>query len=155
VIRIAADVSSCNSGAPLQQRATEIKGKALSTCARDILVVDDDALLRGMVAEWLAQVGYSVREAQDGVAALALLRGAPARLLITDMQMPSLNGAETLAIVCREFPTMPVIAMSGQFDSGFGFTREAAIKQGASEVLAKPFSRDDLLALVRAVIDRT
>jgi len=125
----------------------------LSTCASDILVVDDDALLRGMVAEWLSQVGYRVCEAQDGVAALALLRGAPVRLLITDMQMPSLNGAEMLAIVRREFPTMPVIAMSGQFDSGFGFTRETAIKQGATKVLAKPFSRDDLLALVHAVVD--
>ena len=125
----------------------------MSTCASDILVVDDDALLRGMVAEWVTQVGYRVCEAQDGVAALALLRGAPVRLLITDMQMPSLNGAEMLAIVRREFPTMPVIAMSGQFDSGFGFTRETAIKQGATKVLAKPFSRDDLLALVHAVVD--
>jgi DNA-binding response OmpR family regulator len=125
----------------------------LSTCVIDILVVDDDTLLRGMVAEWLTQVGYVVREAQDGVAALALLRGAPARLLITDMQMPSLNGAEMLAIVCREFPTMPVIAMSGQFDSRFGFTRETAIKAGATKVLAKPFSRDDLLMSVRAVVD--
>jgi len=126
----------------------------MSTGASDILVVDDDALLRGMVAEWLTQVGYSVREAQDGIAALALLRGAPARLLITDMQMPSLNGAEMLAVVRREFPTMPVIAMSGNFDSGFGFTRDTAIKQGASEALTKPFSRDDLLTLVRAVVDR-
>jgi len=64
-----------------------------------------------------------------------------------------LNGAEMLAIVCREFPTMPVIAMSGQFDSGFGFTRETAIKAGATKVLAKPFSRDDLLMSVRAVVD--
>ena len=126
----------------------------MSTGASDILVVDDDALLRGMVAEWLTQVGYSVREAQDGIAAIALLRGAPARLLITDMQMPSLNGAEMLAVVRREFPTMPVIAMSGNFDSGFGFTRDTAIKQGASEALTKPFSRDDLLTLVRAVVDR-
>ena len=126
----------------------------MSTGAIDILVVDDDALLRGMVAEWLTQVGYSVREAQDGIAALALLRGAPARLLITDMQMPSLNGAEMLAVVRREFPTMPVIAMSGNFDSGFGFTRDAAIKQGATKVLTKPFSRDDLVTLVRAVVDR-
>ena len=126
----------------------------MGTGASDILVVDDDALLRGMLAEWLTQAGYGVREAQDGVAALALLRAAPARLLITDMQMPSLNGAETLAVVCREFPTMPVIAISGHFDSGFGFTRDTAIKQGASKVLPKPFSRDELLALVRALVDR-
>jgi CheY-like chemotaxis protein len=126
----------------------------MSTGVSDILVVDDDALLRGMMAEWLTQAGYSVREAQDGGAALALLRGAPARLLITDMQMPCLSGAQTLAVVCREFPTMPVIAISGHFDSGAGFTRETVIKQGASKVLTKPFSRDDLLTLVRAVVEK-
>lgn len=126
----------------------------MSTGASDILVVDDDALLRGMVAEWLTQAGYSVREAQDGGAALALLRGAPARLLITDMQMPCLSGPQTLAIVCREFPAMRVIAMSGHFDSDRGFSRDTVIEQGASKVLSKPFSRDDLLTLVRAVIDR-
>ena len=125
----------------------------MSTGASDILLVDDDTLLRGMVAEWLTQIGYSLREAPDGVAALALLRAAPARLLITDMQMPALNGAETLAIVRREFPMLPVIAMSGHFDSGAGFTRDTVIKQGASKVLAKPFSRDDLLTLVRAALD--
>ena len=54
----------------------------------DILVVDDDVLIRSLVAEWLTQAGYSVRQAEHGVAALAMLRTEPADLLITDMQMP-------------------------------------------------------------------
>jgi DNA-binding NtrC family response regulator len=118
----------------------------------DILVVDDDVLLRRMVAEWLSQAGYGVREAEHGGAALALLREAPARLLITDMQMPYLNGPEMLAAVTREFPTMPVIAMSGDFRTSTGFTSETAIRQGARTVLAKPFGRDDLLRLVREAV---
>ena len=118
----------------------------------DILVVDDDVLLRGMVAEWLSQAGYSVREAAHGDAALALLRRAPARLLITDMQMPYLDGAEMLAVVSREFPAMAVIAMSGHFDAGMGFTSDTAIHQGARNVLTKPFGRDDLLRVVREAV---
>ena len=84
-----------------------------------------------------------------------MLRTTPARLLITDMQMPCLNGAETLAAVGREFPAMPVIAMSGHFGSGLGFTRDTAIRQGAHKTLTKPFSRDALLGLVREVVEQT
>jgi CheY-like chemotaxis protein len=118
----------------------------------DILVVDDDILLRGMVAEWLLSAGYSVREAEHGGAAIALLRHSPARLLITDMQMPHLDGAETLAAVRREFPDMPVIAMSGHFDARAGCTPEMALRRGARKVLAKPFSREDLLGVVREIV---
>jgi CheY-like chemotaxis protein len=121
----------------------------------DILVVDDDVLIRSLVAEWLTQAGYSVRQAEHGVAALAMLRSAPACLLITDMHMPCLNGAETLDIVGREFPALPVIAMSGHFGSGLGTTPEMALRQGARKVLAKPFARDDLLGLVREVVGTT
>jgi CheY-like chemotaxis protein len=120
----------------------------------DILVVDDDVLIRSLVAEWLTQAGYSARQAEPGVAALAMLRTEPASLLITDMQMPCLNGAETLAVVRREFPALPVIAMSAQFNFGLGLTPETAVKQGARKVLAKPFARQDLLDLVRAAVDK-
>jgi len=117
----------------------------------DILVVDDDAIFRGMVAEWLTHAGYDVREAEHGGVALALLRSAPARLLITDMQMPYLNGAQTLAVVRLEFPALPVIAMSGHFGSSANVQPDAVLRQGASKVLPKPFSCDDLLRLVREI----
>ena len=121
-------------------------------CVNEILVVDDDTLIRNLVADWLTEAGYGVRQAQNGVAALASLRAAPARLLITDMHMPSLNGAETLAVLSREFPTLPVIAMSGHFSSGLEFSPQTALKLGARKVLAKPFARDDLLAAVRELV---
>lgn len=115
----------------------------------EILVVDDDALMRNLVADWLTEAGYRVRQAQDGTAALAALRATPARLLITDMRMPNLNGAETLAVLSREFPELPVIAMSGDFSSRTGFSPELAVRLGACKALAKPFARDELLAAVR------
>jgi DNA-binding response OmpR family regulator len=117
-----------------------------------ILVVDDDALIRNLVADWLTEAGYGVRQAQNGTAALASLRAAPARLLITDMHMPSMNGAETLVVLSREFPTLPVIAMSGHFSSGLEFSPQTALKLGARKVLAKPFARNELLAVVRQLV---
>jgi CheY-like chemotaxis protein len=121
----------------------------------DILVVDDDVLIRSLVAEWLAAAGYSVREAEHGMAALVMLRVKPARLLITDMHMPCLNGQQTLTVLRREFPALPVIAMSGHFQSGLGFTPEMALQLGARKVLAKPFARQELLDLVREVVGTT
>jgi CheY-like chemotaxis protein len=81
-----------------------------------------------------------------------MLRAAPARLLITDMQMPRLSGAETLAIVGRELPSVRVIAMSAQFGSGRGVLPETALALGACRVLAKPFGHRDLLGLVTEIL---
>jgi len=118
----------------------------------DILVVDDDALTRSLVSDWLAEAGYRVRQAEDGEAALALLRAEPVRLLITDMQMPRLSGAETLAIVRRELPTLRVIAMSAAFGSRKTPSTGTALALGACRVLAKPFTYNDLLTVVREVL---
>jgi len=118
----------------------------------DILVVDDDALTRSLISEWLTQAGYGVRQAEHGEAALAMLRAEPARLLITDMQMPRLNGAETLAVLRRELPALPVIAMSAGFGSKRGASPDVAVRLGARRVLAKPFACQDLLTVVREVL---
>jgi len=118
----------------------------------DILVVDDDALTRGLISEWLAKAGYGVREAEHGEAALAMLRAEPARLLITDMEMPRLSGAETLAVLRRELPTLPVIAMSAGFGSTRSLSAGTALALGARRVLAKPFAFDDLLTAVREAL---
>ena len=121
----------------------------------DILVVDDDALTRSLIRDWLTDAGYKVREAEDGEAALALVRAEPARLVITDMQMPRLNGAETLSILRRERPSLPVIAMSALFDSGCGVGPETVLMLGARRVLTKPFAYQELLTAVREVLGAT
>lgn len=121
----------------------------------DILVVDDDVLTRSLISEWLTAAGYGVRQAEHGEAALAMLRAQPASLLITDMQMPRLNGAETLAVVRRELPTLPVIAMSGGFGSERSVSPDTALRLGACRVLAKPFAYRDLLTVVREVLRNT
>jgi CheY-like chemotaxis protein len=118
----------------------------------DILVVDDDLLTRSLVSEWLTQAGYSVRQAEDGEAALTMLRSEPARLLITDMQMPRLSGAETLAVLRRELPMLPVIAMSASFGSNRNLSAGTALALGACRVLAKPFAYRDLVTAVQEAL---
>ena len=109
-------------------------------------------LTRELVSDWLEQAGYRVGQVEDGEAALAVLRAEPVRLLITDMQMPRLSGAETLAAVQRELPTVRVIAMSAAFDSRHTPSTSTALTLGACRVLAKPFGRQDLLTAVREVL---
>lgn len=118
----------------------------------DILVVDDDALTRSLISEWLTGAGYSVRQAEDGEAALAMLRAERTRLLITDMQMPRLSGAETLAVLRRELPGLPMIAMSARFGSKRSLSAETALKLGACRVLTKPCAYRDLLSAVEEVL---
>jgi CheY-like chemotaxis protein len=120
----------------------------------DVLVVDDDALMRGLVAEWLIDAGYRVRQAENGTNALQMLRSRPAGLLITDMDMPGRDGAQTLDEARRMLPGLPVIAISGGARDGKQNWAATALKLGAAKALAKPFERQDLLAAVEEVVPR-
>jgi CheY-like chemotaxis protein len=118
----------------------------------EILVVDDDALMRDLLAEWLSAAGYGVRLAETGTAALQLLRSRPAGLLITDMDMPGPDGAETLGEARRLLPGLAVIAISGGARDGKKSWASMARAQGAVRTLAKPFERQALLAAVEEVV---
>src|SRR5258706_15836060 len=107
----------------------------------DILVVDDDALMRGLLAEWLSEAGYRVRQAGTGTAALQMLRSRPAGVLITDMDMPGRDGAQTLGEARRMLPELAVIGISGRTRSGTANWVAAAPEGGAGETLGKPSAR--------------
>lgn len=119
---------------------------------QDILVVDDDELMRDLVAEWLTSEGYHTRTASNGEAALQLLQEQHSDLVITDLHMPRLGGPEAVARMRNEHPDVPVIAMSGHFRSGRHVTPETVLAAGAQRALAKPFSRQDLLHAVQDVL---
>jgi CheY-like chemotaxis protein len=120
----------------------------------EVLVVDDDALMRGLLAEWLSDAGYRVRQAKNGANALKLLRSRPVGLLISDMDMPGRDGAQTLDDARRMLPGLPVIAISGGARDGRQNWAATALKLGAAKALAKPFERHDLLAAVEEVVPR-
>ena len=111
---------------------------------RPILVVDDDAAIRRVVAAVLADEGYTVAEAPDGGAALARARAAPPRLILLDMRMPGMDGWEFARRYRRRpGPHAPIICVTAAVDAA---ARGAQI--GAVAALAKPFDLDELVALV-------
>ena len=120
------------------------------TLTTDILIIEDDPIMREALAEWLEAAGYGVRKAADGSAGLAALKYAAPALVITDIHMPGTSGAVVILELKQQRPEIPVIAISCLFNSGHGMDADAAIALGAARALAKPFKRRELL---RAVAD--
>jgi DNA-binding NtrC family response regulator len=118
------------------------------TATTDILVIEDDPIMRDAVAEWLESAGYGVRKAEDGDEGLAAVRVAAPTLVVTDIYMPGTSGAIVISELKQRHPDIPVIAISGLFDTGYGMNADAAIALGAARALPKPFKRGELLAAV-------
>jgi len=83
-----------------------------------ILVVDDDLSNRECLAALLASYGYEVATAEGGLDAFLQLTQEPPDVIISDLNMPNMSGAELLALVRRGFPHTLLIAMSGAYESG-------------------------------------
>ncbi len=109
--------------------------------ARQILLIDDDPSLRRVTEFNLQEAGYHVLTASDGAAGLILFKRHRPELVITDVQMPGMNGYEVLAAVLEIEPQTLVIIVTA-----FSTVAQAvdAMKVGAYDYLAKPFSRDQL-----------
>ncbi|MBI5691791.1 MAG: response regulator [Verrucomicrobia bacterium] len=115
-----------------------------------ILVVDDDPPVRVVMRHLLHQSGFSVEVASDGREALACLAQGSFDWLITDLLMPTMTGTELIAEIRQRQPALRIVAMSGGSRSSSGVTLEAAGRLGAVHLLAKPFSADTLLEILRA-----
>jgi len=125
---------------------------ASTTMTADILVIEDDAIMREAVAEWLRAAGYGVRTAEDGNAGLASVRAATPTLVVTDLHMPGTGGATVIGELKRQHPEIPIVAISGLFESGFGMSAEDVVALGAARALAKPFKRRDLLGIIAELL---
>ena len=119
-----------------------------------ILIIDDDVSFRYMLRMHLTQAGYDVRVAEDGVEGGRALLEQPPDLIISDLAMPFLNGFDLLALLKQEPATasIPVILLSGIRNNDL---LEKAVALGAADFLAKPVTRDDLLAAVDGCLRRT
>ncbi len=117
-----------------------------------VLVVDDEEPVRLTVSEILHTHGYNTLLARDGAEAIAVFaaRANDVKLLLTDIQMPFLNGSVLSTALHRIKPNLPVIAMSGA-----GSHASAAHKEYAKAFLAKPFLAETLLSLVRRTLDKS
>jgi CheY-like chemotaxis protein len=100
-----------------------------------LLIVDDESSIRFSLCCLLTEIGYRVRTAEDGFAALAEIRKEVPEILLSDLNMPGMSGFELLSVVRRRFPNLQTIAMSGAFagdEVPSGVAADAFYQKGSS-----------------------
>jgi CheY-like chemotaxis protein len=118
--------------------------------APTVLVAEDEPLVRMIAVEVLRDAGYIVQEACDGVEALEVLDGAAIDLLITDIQMPRLNGYQLAEAAMARWPNLKILLVTG-------YAREnapASIAGAGLRSVQKPFDLDRLPILVGELLGR-
>ena len=112
-----------------------------------VLIVDDEDSMRALVARAIAMDGHDVATARDGAEALEILCGEQGAfdLLLTDIQMPVMDGIALALAVARDFPDLTILLMTG-----FAHQRERAsgLNAIAHDVITKPFSVADIRTAV-------
>jgi len=119
--------------------------------AKTIITVDDSASVRQMVAFTLKGAGYTVIEAGDGKDALAKLTGNKADMVITDLNMPNMNGIELIKAL-RANPSykfVPIVLLTTESQDTKKQEGKAA---GATGWIVKPFKPEQLLSVVKKVL---
>jgi len=120
--------------------------------AHDILIVDDEADIRMLIAGILEDDGHQTRNAANSTAALEAMRARRPSLVILDvwLQGSALDGLEVLDVVKREHPDVPVVIISGHGNIEMAI---GAIRRGAYDFIEKPFKADRLLLIVQRALE--
>lgn len=118
---------------------------------KTVLVVEDEAGIRELIAYNLETDGYTVLEAGDGETGWSLFCGHSPDLVLLDILLPGLDGLELCRRI-RSAGTVPVIMVSARVEE---FDKVLALELGADDYLTKPFSVRELRARVRALLRRT
>ncbi|MBF0466899.1 MAG: response regulator [Nitrospirae bacterium] len=119
--------------------------------SKTIMTVDDSASVRQMVSFTLKGAGYTVVEAVDGKDALTKITGAPVNMVITDLNMPNLDGIGLIRAIraLPDFKFIPIIMLTTESQD----TRKQEGKSaGATGWIVKPFKPDQLLGVVKKVL---
>lgn len=117
-----------------------------------ILIVDDDISLLEQVGQILTNRRYIVETAADGEAALEKLSGTPFDAVILDIMMPKIDGLTVLECARKDGISTPVLLLTAKGDVA---DRVRGLNLGADDYIAKPFSLDELLARLRALLRRS
>jgi len=119
--------------------------------AKTILTVDDSASMRQMIKMTLSNAGYSVIEADDGTRGLATARGTAVDMVLTDLNMPGMDGI-SLVRELRKLPSftgVPIVLLTTESDAERKAQAKAA---GATGWITKPFQPEQLLAVTKKVL---
>ncbi len=120
------------------------------TETQSVLVVDDDAQIRSLLADLLKSNGYAVRQAKTGAEAIAAVEKQRPALVMMDVKLPDQDGLDVLRTLKRKRPELEVIVMTAFGGSSSAIT---AMEQGAYDYVTKPFEIDDLLATLHRVFE--
>jgi len=112
----------------------------------NILVVDDEPLVRRSLSEFLALEGYTANVASNGREALSALKEGLWDVVISDVKMPEMDGLELLRVIKKEYPSTAVI-----FITGYGSIENAveAMKEGAFDYITKPIIDNEIRMVLR------
>lgn len=116
---------------------------------RIVAAVDDDFRIREAIASLLESAGYVTLVFSSAEEFLQSGTLATARCVITDLRMPGMDGIELQRRIKRERPALPVILISAHHDAQ---VRQAAIHEGAIDVLYKPFDAAELIRIIQSAI---
>ena len=121
------------------------------TKKQSILVVDDEATIREVLRRYLEREGFSVDEAADGYAALDIIKVNSPDLIVLDLMLPGIDGL-TLTQHLRADRQIPIIMLTAKGDPS---DRIRGLDLGADDYMAKPFSPQEVVSRVRAVLRRS
>lgn len=115
----------------------------------DVLVVDDEAAIRGLITRWLQAAGYRTQAAVNAEQAIQNLGTTAPAVVVSDIEMPGRDGFWLAEQVHLRFPQTAIVMMTGCLDTGVA---ARSMRTGAMDYLRKPFTRDQLTSsLSRAV----
>jgi CheY-like chemotaxis protein len=127
-----------------------------------VLIIDDEADVRDALELVLGRAGFEILSVSDGSAGLDACREHHPDVIITDMIMPKLDGAQLIRQIKAEQPTAKIVAISGGGNFGSSSYQPTAIKTeaflaaaksaGADRILTKPFETTDIVAAVRSLL---
>lgn len=115
-----------------------------------ILIADDEANIRRMVARLLESEGYRVREAADGRQAVSAIEAEEPDVALLDLAMPEMDGMGALRSIAQRWPALPVVMMSGRATLGDAVQ---ATKLGAFHFIEKPLTPEAVLLSVRGAVE--
>jgi DNA-binding NtrC family response regulator len=124
---------------------------AVPDAQKHLLIVEDEAPLRTVIAEQLADRGYRVEQADSGEQALQKLADFAYDIIITDLRLPGIDGSAVVESAVERYPHIIAIVVTG-----FGTVKDAveAIKRGAWDFVSKPFQIDELLHVLDSAIEQ-
>ena len=116
-----------------------------------VLVVDDEPMVREVLARYLEREGFAVATAEDGLEALARFGESRPDLVLLDLMLPKVNGFEVCKTIRKYDATIPIVILSAKGDEG---DKVLGLELGADDYVTKPFSLRELVARVKAALRR-